>query len=454
MRDKSSNRQEHSTTLPRRALVGGCVGFTGATLLGAPAYAAEGPAARGLQAVAERGAGARHIRLHRFAAPLGLLLGNHSGVRPTLTGLVLHRPTSTRTYADPFAGGASATYDSGSWTSPVLQDTFGATEAIASWDVDTPGRTWVEVLVRGVDETGARTGWFVMGRWCREDPAAGGGIFRTSVDDQGTDVATVYTDTLSTKGEHTLRGLQLQVNLMRPQGSSLSPVVRQLTLMCTALPDEESVPVSAHGPRVGRVLSVPTYSQEIHRGQYPQWNGGGEAWCSATSSAMVADYWRRGPSRSELSWVTPMQDPQVAYAARNTFDYTYDGCGNWPFNAAYLACNGLRGFVTRLRSLREAEQFVAAGIPLITSQSFEKGELTGAGYGTNGHLMVLRGFDRTGNPVMNDPASHLLGDDGQVRVTYDRAQFENAWLTSSGGTVYVVHPVTMPLPRTGREANW
>ena len=40
----------------------------------------------------------------------------------------------------------------------------------------------------------------------------------------------------------------------------------------------------------------------------------------------------------DLAWVNPAYaDPQVCHAARFTFDYQYEGCGNWPFNAAYAA---------------------------------------------------------------------------------------------------------------------
>ncbi len=148
-------------------------------------------------------------------------------------------------------------------------------------------------------------------------------------------------------------------------------------------------------------------------------------------------------------------DAQVDSAARNVFDYTYDGAGNWPFNTAYAATRGtLRGFVTRLRSLTEAEAFIAAGIPLVVSVSFKKGELTGAGYGTNGHLMVIRGFTAAGDVIANDPASHLLADNTQVRVVYDRAQFENVWVPHSGGIVYVIAPAARALPTPPAEANW
>ena len=126
--------------------------------------------------------------------------------------------------------------------------------------------------------------------------------------------------------------------------------------MASALPDTKKVPRSANGPACGMELAVPAYSQEVHIGHYPQWDNGGEAWCSPTSTAMVVDYWGAGPTAHETAWVDPAVDAQVDFTARNVFDYTYDGAGNWPFNTAYAATRGdLRGFVTRLRSLAEAE---------------------------------------------------------------------------------------------------
>jgi hypothetical protein len=169
---------------------------------------------------------------------------------------------------------------------------------------------------------------------------------------------------------------------------------------------------------------------------------------------MVVGFWGTGPSAAETAWVTPPQDAVVDHAARNVYDYTYDGCGNWPFNTAYAAEYGLEGFVTRLRSLAEAERFIAAGIPLVASVSFKKGELKGAGYGTNGHLLVIRGFTATGDVVVNDPASHLIPDDAQVRVVYNREEFENVWVPHSGGIVYVIHPAGVALPPAPAQANW
>jgi hypothetical protein len=245
------------------------------------------------------------------------------------------------------------------------------------------------------------------------------------------------------------------VTLYRLSGTTQSPIVRSVGAMASLLPEAKKVAASPLGGAEGIVLDVPTYSQETHIGHYPQWDNGGEAWCSATSTAMVLDYYDAGPTAAETAWVDPADaDPQVDHSARSVFDYAYDGAGNWPFNTAYAGTRGIDGFVTRLRSLTEAEQFIKAGIPLVASLSFKKGDLPGAGYGTNGHLMVIVGFDPDGNVVVNDPASHLIPSNDEVRTTYDRAAFENAWVPHSGGLVYVIHPAGMPLPPVGPQANW
>jgi hypothetical protein len=331
---------------------------------------------------------------------------------------------------------------------------FDLTELVASWNASTPGASWVEVRVRGTSAAGM-TKYYVLGRWCAADPADGGGIHRTSLNSQGDTVATVYTDTLATRKGYTLSDWQLEVRLHVPvDDPSAVPVVTSVGAMASALPDDKTVARSANGPACGIELPVPTYSQEVHIGHYPEWDNGGEAWCSPTSTAMVVDFWSAGPTDAETAWVDPPVDAQVDFAARNVFDYTYDGAGNWPFNTAYAATRGLHGFVTRLRSLTEAEEFIAVGIPLVVSVSFKKGELTGAGYGTNGHLMVIRGFTPAGDVIANDPASHLIADNTQVRVVYDREEFENVWVPHSGGIVYVIAPAGHSLPDRPGEANW
>jgi hypothetical protein len=193
---------------------------------------------------------------------------------------------------------------------------------------------------------------------------------------------------------------------------------------------------------------VPAYAQNLHKGQFPQYGGGGENWCSPTSTEMVAEYWGKKPA--DLSWIPPdYVDPTIAYAARYTYDYSYEGTGNWPFNTAYAASLGLRGHITRLHSLNELENYIARGIPVITSQSFRADELDGAGYGTDGHIMVVIGFTKDGDVIVNDPASN---SNDRVRTVYKRDQFEKIWQRTKrytadgsvaggpGGVVYIITP--------------
>ena len=170
---------------------------------------------------------------------------------------------------------------------------------------------------------------------------------------------------------------------------------------------------------------------------------------------MILAYWGRGPTAADYAYVTAADpghpDPWVDYAARYTYDFNYNGAGNWPFNIAYAHRNGLEGAVTQLRSLAEAEQFIKAGIPLVASLSCGSGKLDGFLFkGTNGHLLTIVGFTASGDVVSNDPAA--LSDDTVQRV-YDRTQFEDAWMTSTGGLVYLMYAPGTALPPSP-AGNW
>ncbi len=398
---------------------------------------------------------AEHVTFTRWDFGDGDPGGTYTGTTVAAGALTMAEPSATRSYTDPYASTpAAATYDESSWTSPTVDPDFGLTELVSSWNAHTPGGSWVETSVQGVADDGSTSKWYVLGRWADDDAA----FHPTSVGGQADDLATVSVDTLVALNDHTFDRYRVKVSLLRPQGSSAAPSVDLVGAMASSVPDTKKHPAPPTTMTATKVLDVPTYSQENHVGDYPQWDNGGEAWCSPTSTSMVVAYWRTGPTPADYAWVTADHpghtDPQVDYAARHTFDYRYDGAGNWPFNTAYAGRYGLESFVTRLRDLTEAEQLVKAGIPVVASVSFKKNELDGAGYGTGGHLMTIVGFTRDGDVVVNDPASHLLPSDDQVRVTYDRQQFTDAWIGHTGGIAYVIHPESVPLPPAGAEANW
>ncbi|OKK15115.1 hypothetical protein AMK16_28135 [Streptomyces sp. CB00455] len=343
------------------------------------------------------------------------------GARP---GLRIGTPAGRTEYADPHTGRKS-TWEYATWTSPVHRSSVPATEAVASWNARTPAGTWIQIELRGTYGDGAATPWYVMGRWASGD----GDIRRTSVDGQSDGRSTVWTDTLAVDAPASglrITDWQLRLTLHRKPGADGGPTVRLAGAMASDVPDRFTVPASRPSGRAHE-LKVPRYSQEVHVGRYPEYDNGGEAWCSPTSSQMVIEYWGRRAGDEALAWVNPeYSDPQVCHAARSTYDAAYKGCGNWPFNAAYAATYPeLAAVVTRLASLSDLETLVRAGIPAITSQSFRAEELTGAGYGTAGHLMTVIGFTASGDVIANDPNSP---DDSAVRRVYDRRQWEDIWL--------------------------
>ncbi|MET7640024.1 peptidase C39 family protein [Streptomyces sp. NPDC005438] len=373
------------------------------------------------------------------------------GARP---GIVIGKSQGTVEYTDPHTK-KKAEWEYASWTSPSYSPSVPASQLIASWNAHTPAGTWIRVEAQGTYTDGATTPWYTLGVWTSGD--GDDVVRRTSVDDQSDDKSSVGTDTLAIDDPASgvrLTGYQLRVTLYRTPKSDATPTVWRLGAMSSDVPDRFEVPASKPGPAAGVELKVPRYSQNVHEGQYPEYDGGGEAWCSPTSSQMILEYWGRKPTKKDLEWVNPdYADPQVCHAARHTFDYQYEGCGNWPFNAAYAATyKDMQAAVTRLDSLHEIELLVAAGIPVITSQSFLESELDGAGYGTAGHLMTVIGFTKKGDVIANDPASP---DNPSVRHVYKRRQFENIWLRTkrkndegevvggSGGVVYVYFPTEL-----------
>ena len=143
------------------------------TVLGAGAVVAAALAARPTAAVAAKAPEPRDITFRAWRGS-ELAVGTHEGTTATAAGLTLGAPTTTRDYTDPFGSGAAATYDVGTWTSPVVSPGHDVTELVSSWNADTPDGTWVEVQVRGTAEDGVTTGWYVLGRWASHDPEDGG----------------------------------------------------------------------------------------------------------------------------------------------------------------------------------------------------------------------------------------------------------------------------------------
>ncbi|GLY21336.1 membrane protein [Micromonospora sp. NBRC 101691] len=428
----------------------------------------------------------RDVVYRVFRFPADLDDGTVLGVRPDDDGLVLGGPPAELAYADPHTG-VRTRYDVGRWVSPPVRVGFGVHQVVPSWTAHTPTGCWVQVEVCGWTDDAPTTDWYVLARWAADDE----GIRRTSVPGQRDQRAEVDTDTLTVTGA-AATGWQVRVTLARPVGATVGPTLRTVGAVAsgprpTAPPSAPTAPTPARadgtgptradgthttptdtGPTPtdgtarnaatgdpaarGRVLAVPTFSQRLHAGHHPHWGGGGDSWCSPTCVAMVLAYWGGGPAPEEYAWVDAADPrPEVDHAARHCYDHAYRGAGNWPFNTAYAGRYGMDAFVTRLRSLAEAERFVAAGVPLVFSAAFRTGDVPGLDYDTKGHLIVLVGFTPDGDPVLNDP---YASDDAGVRRTVDRHRFTAAWQGGSGGVAYVIRPPSVPLPPPPAQPNW
>jgi hypothetical protein len=323
---------------------------------------------------------------------------------------------------------AGTAYEAGTWTSPWATPGFGATALVPSWEATTPGRSLVRVEVRARDASGRTGTWDTVADWNLTNRP----LTRRTYSGQADDLGRVSADTWLAAGS--VSSWQVRVTLMRPRGSSLAVSLERVGAVASA--DATAArPPSKPGPAAGTVLAVPTYSQMVHSGHYPQWGGGGEAWCSPTSTAMVLAYYGISPTPRGIT--EGHGDAVVDHTARMVYDHGYRGTGNWAFNTAYAATLVAGdSYVTRMRDLREAEDHIAAGVPLIVSIAFGRNQLTGAPISaSNGHLLVVVGFEADGDVVVNDPAG---ATNAEVRRVYDRAQFERLWISASGGTAYVI----------------
>jgi hypothetical protein len=334
---------------------------------------------------------------------------------------------------DPYAAGAyygGDYYNAGSFkvgevTSPRIATDFPFTEAIASWNADTPDGTWIETQI-SAEIAGRWTKWYSLGIWADDYNT----LHRHSVKLQGDTDGFVAVDTLILNGKKAPPADAYKLKFRLFSANSAVPTIRNgsLAYSTTAVAPTSLAPGSATNWNV--TLTVPECSQDMYPGE------GGEVWCSPTSTSMVLGYW--GDGQGAVCTV------RVHAAVTGVFDWIYDGHGNWPYNTAYAATQttasgALEGYVVRFTSMAQLETWVKAGVPVVISYAWKKSQLDNVSIGSSdGHLAVVVGFDAAGNPVVNDPAEPA--GDTAVQRTYNRAQLESLWLEKSGGTAYLMYP--------------
>lgn len=326
----------------------------------------------------------------------------------------------------------------GTAVSPVVTPAHPINSVVVSWNATTPAGSWLEVHIRTL-QGGHWTRWYRLPVWASSFDT----VHRHSIDGQSDAGGSIDTDTYNTASQNAT-AYQVSLTLFG-NSPATSPAIRRVAAIASYNNAQNVQGVPVDRSVWGKNLAVPQRSQMLPEYKGQAYGGGGEVWCSPTSTSMVMAYWGSVLKQEALNQTVPN-------AAKGTYDFTYDGTGNWPFNTAYAASFGLHAFVTRMYSLSQIEQWIKVGVPIVISIAYKSGQLPGSPIpSTNGHLLVVRGFAANGDVITNDPAA---ASNAQVQITYPRSTFESLWQHGSNGIAYVIYPENWKTPAVNALGSW
>ncbi|MDE3066234.1 MAG: peptidase C39 family protein [Verrucomicrobiota bacterium] len=309
--------------------------------------------------------------------------------------------------------------------SPVIPAGIDWDELVVSWNAAAPSGTFLKVEASAISSDRA-TRFYSWGLWSPDN----GRFPRQSAGRQKDRDGRMLTDTLvlsqpagAVRIRVTLGGTNAELPALKFLG---------LSFCNTRVTPAPQPPNHAAW---GKIIPTPELSQNSYRQ--------GEGWCSPTALTMVLKRWADVLHRPELN----LGVPEVA---AGVYDRKWPGTGNWPFNTAFAGSfTNLRAYVTRLGGMSELEDWIAAGIPVIISAPWHL--LKPGRHDTgSGHLTVCIGFTKSGDVVINDPATNLKKE--SVRHIYKRANVIRAW-AASHNTVYLVYPESAKIPEN-RFGHW
>jgi hypothetical protein len=301
---------------------------------------------------------------------------------------------------------------SGTYTSREIVADFPFNEVIPSFNVDLPAGTGFVVWLRCRPTGGARwTRYYYAGTFSdagRPEEVHG-------VDDHGAFKVDCF------QSARTFDRLGYRVR-MHSDRKAISPRLVRFSLCYSNTTGDRAI-WQSHAPKRKRSETGLCRLDVPFRSQQSEDRAVASRLCSPTSVSMVLAYHGvEVPTR---------------LVAELAYDREHDLYGNWARAIQTAHTLGVSGYVRRFHSLDEAGEVLAEGTPLILSIRAKSGDLPGAPYReTEGHLLVLTGFNEQGDPLVNDPAGKTPGE-GQIH--YPRAALEKAWL-QHGGVAYVFSP--------------
>ena len=293
---------------------------------------------------------------------------------------------------------------------------------ILSCNADTPEGTSVKIEVQ-VKADEKWSDWLNWGTWSISSRAG------SNVSKKENDFATMAEDVLQIKEDKKVADAIKYRLTLNTENTLLSPSIKMIAISIKN--DIKPIPKVYKDEReqkdisnFEKVLDVPKFSQTIRNPKYAM------QICSPTCITMVMQYYG----------IDVLPDE----SASGVYDNLASLYGNWSFNCSYAGSYNLTAYTDYCNSLDDIRREIYNGHPVIASVRYKSSEtiegdlpvLHGVPIDkTEGHLVVVCGFENNGGKeyvVVNDPAAK---DDESVRVKYLADEFEKAWFK----VVYIIH---------------
>jgi hypothetical protein len=291
----------------------------------------------------------------------------------------------------------------GTWTGPETVADFPFTELVPSWNVVTPKDTGVFFHVRTRDaKSRAWSPWLFVGRWGRtvhsrpDERLPRDRITRFAHGAVRTDMPFVLLN-------QPADAYQVRVTLQSfDLDPAVTPGVRRLAVAYSGVvpdPIERArlLGPSPPGPGWARDLAVP------HIAQHAAPPALREAVCLPACVTMALAYWK--VDRSLVENALAIYDPDTGMF------------GNGARAVARAGELGLDAWLQRVRDWDQVKALIGRGQPVIAAVGLEAGE----------HLIVIRGFTKDGDVIVNDPL-----DRGKGGATRKAAELGRAWFGCGG----------------------
>lgn len=309
--------------------------------------------------------------------------------------------------------------------SPVIDLPFYFEEAVPSWNIECPEKSSFSVFVRFGNDTEKQnklSPWLLMGEWNRTS-------------DYKTLKSYLLNSKIEGKFDQPFKSLGASIETDYILASKNFNQI-QFCFIFAINPNDEvefsSLSISASTHRGDKKLNL--YEKtNVGKNSYMAVPFRSQGWedkkisseiCSVVSTATVMDYYG--------------VDIKTAELAKIAYDKRYKMYGMWWRAVQSAHQYGFNGVVKHFRSWEDVKEFIDKKMPVIACISVNKNDIADdPNYETDGHVIVIIGFDENGDILCAD-GGFRKEEDGVL--SYKRKEFEKIWFINSGGIGYLITP--------------